>query len=473
MRTITQKRIRIDLIILLVYILLVFFGWLNLYSTTSSLSTNKQFLSFQTIYGSQLKWIILSFIFGILIFIINYQIYNLFAHVFYIIGITLLILVLFIGVEVRDTKAWFKIMNFNFQPSEFVKITTSLGLAYFLTEFNITRFNFKYLLLSFIIIFLPAVLILMQPDTGTSLVFSSFLIVLYREGMPGWILVTLFYIAIIFVLSLIYPIYIILNLLIFSSIIFYALLTKNTKHFIIALIIFFISFLILSLTNKFFLHFEKSTFNYVLFSLLVLIFTILKLIYKLKYYLLLGFILLSSSIFSYSVDFVFDKFLKPHQQSRIRVMLGIETDTKKYGYNLNQSKIAIGSGGFSGKGFQKGTQTKLNFVPEQSTDFIFCTVGEEWGYLGSFILILLYFIMIIRIISISERQKSRFIRIYGYCVASIIFFHVAINIGMTIGLFPIIGIPLPFFSYGGSSIISFSILLFIFLRLTSIRSLFI
>jgi len=469
----TKNKLKIDWLILLIFAILVIFGLLNLYSTTSSLSsTSKQLFNLQSIYGNQLKWILISVFFGILIFIINYQIFNLFAHIFYIFGIILLILVLIFGIEIRDTKAWIKIMNFNFQPSEFVKITTSLGLAYFISEHNITHFNFKNLLKCSILIFLPAALILMQPDTGTALVFFSFLIVLYREGMPGWILISLFYIAVVFILSLKYPFHITINILLFSSIIFYGLLSKNGKHLIVALAIFIITFILTSFFNKKFFHFEKSIINYTFFVLTAFIFIIFKFVYKLKHYILLILIFLASASFSYSVDFVFDKFLKPHQQSRIKVMLGIETDTKKYGYNLNQSKIAIGSGGFSGKGFHKGTQTKLNFVPEQSTDFIFCTVGEEWGFLGSFFLLLLYFILIKRIIDISERQKSRFIRIYGYCVASIIFFHVAINIGMTIGLFPIIGIPLPFFSYGGSSIIAFSLLLFIFLRLTSVRTLF-
>jgi len=471
LKSIAQKKLRVDLIILIVYLILLIFGWLNLYSTTSTLSSHQLF-NLQTIYGNQLKWILISLILGVFIFVINYQVYNLFAHIFYFIGICLLIIVLIFGTEIRDTKAWIKIFNFNFQPSEFVKITTSLGLAYFISEFNITRFNFKNLILCFIIIFTPAILILLQPDTGTALVFSSFLLVLFREGMPGWILITLFFTAVLFILSLIYPINTILIILSSCTILFYGLINKNTRHVIIALFIYFITYIILKVINKNFLNFDKSTIQYIFFFITTTIFIVLKFIYKLKNFLLLAVIFLFSLTFSYSVDFVFDKFLKPHQQSRIKVTLGIETDTKKYGYNLNQSKIAIGSGGFSGKGFQKGTQTKLNFVPEQSTDFIFCTVGEEWGFIGSSILILLYSILIFRIISISEQQKLRFVRIYGYSVASIIFFHVAINIGMTIGLFPIIGIPLPFFSYGGSSIIAFSILLFIFLRLTSIKTLF-
>jgi rod shape determining protein RodA len=321
-----------------------------------------------------------------------------------------------------------------------------------------------------LLIGLPVGLIAIQPDWGTALVFSCFGLLLYREGMPGWILASCIFIATLFLMTLLMSNVTVVIILILFAIIGYGIINNTIRQSVIAAIVLVFFYFAVKLSLPW-LPIRPTVYQMILISLGLssIVFLFLMAIKKAKGVLLVLVFLYGFIGFTFTVDYVFHNILKPHQQTRMNILLGTETDIRNVGYNLNQSKIAIGSGGFAGKGYLKGTQTKLDFVPEQSTDFIFCTVGEEWGFLGTTVVILLFTGLLIRVLLLAERQRSQFARIYGYGVASILFFHFAINIGMTIGLFPVIGIPLPYFSYGGSSMLAFTLLLFILVRLDSVR----
>ncbi len=401
----------IDWIIVLIYLFLVLFGWLNIHAATFN-ETSKGLFDFERSSGKQFVWICIAIILALFIIVVDAKFYTTFAYLFYGITILLLIFVIFGGSEVSGAKSWIGYGDLGIQPSEFAKIATALALAKYLGESNRNIENIKTQIVSFAFFVIPMIIILLQNDTGSAIVFLIFMFVLYREGMPG----TLIWAGLIFILIFVLT-------LLFSYI-----------HI-------FIGVAILTLFFWYFIRkFRKDVIRLILIALAI-------------------------SVFSFTVDIIFEKVLQPHQKNRIEVLLGIKTDLKGAGYNVNQSKIAIGSGGFFGKGYLNGTQTKFRFVPEQSTDFIYCTVGEEWGFLGSVTVIILYLILLIRIVLQSERQRSHFSRIYGYGVAGILFTHFAINIGMTLGLVPVIGIPLPYISYGGSSLLAFTILLFIFIKL--------
>ncbi|MDD2412839.1 MAG: rod shape-determining protein RodA, partial [Bacteroidales bacterium] len=349
---------------------------------------------------------------ALIILLIDAKFYTTFTWIFYGISTILILLVIFIGTEVSGAKSWLGVGNMGIQPSEFAKITVAMALAKYIGESNRNMEQLKVQFVSLLLIFIPALIILFQNDTGSALVFAVFLFVMYREGMPG----TILWIGITFIIVF--------------------LMTLLFTHWIVISAI-----AVLTLFMWFFIRrYRKDVIRLILISLLL-------------------------SSFSFGVDYIFDNVLQPHQKSRIEVLIGTETDLRGAGYNVNQSKIAIGSGGFYGKGFLKGTQTKFKFVPEQSTDFIFCTIGEEWGFIGSFLVVALYLFLLIRIILLSERQRSRYSRVYGYGIAGVLFTHFAVNIGMTLGLVPVIGIPLPYISYGGSSLIAFTIMLFIFIKL--------
>lgn len=419
----------LDWWIVLLYLLLVFIGWLNIYSAVY----NEEFQSIFDIsqrYGKQLLWIGTSLVLAILVLLIDERFFPTFAYPIYSILIFLLILVMLVGSEVKGATSWFSIGGFAIQPSEFSKFATNLALAKYLSTLNVNLSRLKDQLISFSIIGLPAVLILLQNDTGSALVYLSFILVLYKEGMSGTILVIGVIAAILFIFSLYFRSD-------FYELPFDITISGTTLISIVLVVI----FVLIGYLNR-----KKTKFLFLLVAILVAC---------------IGFVR--------SVDYIFDDVLEPHQSKRINVMLGLESDPQGAGYNVRQSLIAIGSGGFSGKGYLEGTQTKYNFVPEQSTDFIFCTIGEEWGFIGSFVIISLFLALLIRIIIISSRQRSDFARIYGYGVACVLFFHFTINIGMTIGLVPVIGIPLPFFSYGGSSLWAFTILLFVFLKMDAER----
>jgi len=455
------------------YLLLVIFGWMNIFAS----SYNEQFTSIFNIrqnYGDQLLWILASFIMIILLFAIDHRFYHFFTWVIYGFSILLLIAVLVIGIRVNNSQSWIRIMGFNFQPSEFVKIATALAIARYLSGYNVKLWTWRSMGVMAVLIGLPVLLIGMQPDWGTSLVFTCFILLMYREGMPGWILALSLFVTILFLMTLLLSNITVLLALIILAIAIYGMINRKLSHAVYALMI--MTAFYFGLRYAFPLLGLNPTPYYILLSALVassIVFLIFSFVRKIRNIAVVLVLLFGFIAFTYSVDYVFHNVLKPHQQTRVNILLGKETDVRNVGYNLNQSKIAIGSGGFFGKGYLKGTQTKLDFVPEQSTDFIFCTVGEEWGFLGSAIAILLYIGLLIRVLLLAERQRSQFVRIYGYGVASILFFHFAVNLAMTIGLFPVIGIPLPFFSYGGSSMLAFTLLLFILVRLDSVRQVYI
>ncbi|MES2566779.1 MAG: rod shape-determining protein RodA [Bacteroidota bacterium] len=418
----------VDRLTVIIYSVLVLMGWLNIYAAVYNEEHQNIFDTSQK-YGMQLIWIGSAAFIAVFILIIDAGFYTVFAYFFYAFLLAACIAVPYLGREVKGSRSWFRFGKFGIQPAEFMKFATNLALAKFLSNVNIevetsrrNRImdllkNYKNTIFAVVILGLPLIIIkLLQDETGLAIVFMAFIITLYREGLS-------------------------VNFLIFgllSGLLFVLSLVMESQTLIIALAV-------VSLLS--FLFIKRSRKNIIIVSLV---------------FATAGGVVLGT-------NYVYNH-LEEHQRTRIDVLLGRgNVDLKKEGYNVNQAKIAIGSGGFFGKGYLQGTQTKYDFVPEQDTDFIFCTVGEEWGFLGSSIVIILELFLIIRIIFMAERQRSPFSRIYGYGVASVLFFHVAVNVGMTIGLMPVIGIPLPFFSYGGSSLWSFTILLFIFIKLDANR----
>ena len=407
---------RIDWLTILLYFGIVILGWLNIYASVYDSEANQNIFNFSTGSGRQLVWFGLGFLLIIIILAFDFKFFESFAYIFYGLIILTLILTLVTGREVAGSKSWIYFGSLGIQPSEFAKVATVLVVAKILKESSVKITNPKTLFTLAILIGTPIILIILQGDMGTALIFLSFLIVLYREGIPSLIPLLGLLVAAIFILTLVVAqLYLIIGVLLISLIIVF--LVKRTLKRIALIAIGAISILV-----------------------------------SIK-----------------SVDFFFNEVLKPHQQNRIRAVINPEADPLGYGWNVTQSKIAIGSGGLWGKGFLNGTQTKFDFVPKQSTDFIFSTIGEEHGWVGSLILIVLFITLFLRVITIAERQKWRFARVYGYGVAAILFTHFGINIGMTIGLFPVIGVPLPFFSYGGSALWSFTILLFILIKLDAHR----
>ena len=419
--------INIDKFCVLFYFLLVFMGWLNIYAAVYN-EDHRNIFDLSQKYGKQLMWISSAAVLAIIILLIEADFYTVFAYFFYGFLLLLCIAVPFLGREVKGSRSWFRFGDFGIQPAEFMKFATNLALAKFLSNANleiesgrrgVSNFFSKYknTIIALLIIGFPLLIIKkLQDETGLAIVFAAFVFTLYREGLSVNFLLFGFAAAVLFVLALLVDniyLFIIIGSLCASSLLF---IRRNRRNIFLVILIAIMGCGIVKATSA-----------------------------------------------------VYEK-LEAHQKIRIDVLLGRGTiNLKKEGYNVNQAKIAIGSGGFLGKGYLQGTQTKYDFVPEQDTDFIFCTVGEEWGFVGTTVVILLQLTLILRIVSMAERQRSDFSRIYGYGVASVLFFHLAINIGMTIGLAPVIGIPLPFFSYGGSSLWSFTILLFIFIKLDANR----
>jgi rod shape determining protein RodA len=406
-----------DWITVALYAAIVFLGWLNIYAVTYDQTNEVSIFSLQLNSGRQLLFIAGATVIIMGILIMDMRFYETFGYVIYGFIMFLLILVPLIGKEVGGNKAWLGIGSFGVQPSEFAKFATALAVAKYMGSVGFKMDQLRNQVILFIMIGVPMLLILLQKDTGTALVFTVFTLVFFREGMSPLLIIMGVIAAIIFILTL--------------------------------------------LVNE-----------YYLFAAIGVILTAAIMLGKKKWkrigLLTAGALLVCGVIVS--VDYVVNNVLKPHQQNRVKALINPDADPLGFGWNVTQSKIAIGSGGFTGKGFLKGTQTKFDFVPEQSTDFIFCTIGEEHGWLGSLFTMALFVALMLRVIFLAERQKNRFARVYGYSVACIFFFHFAINIGMTIGLFPVIGIPLPFFSYGGSGLWGFTILLFILLKLDIHRS---
>ncbi len=459
----------LDWITVMLFLLMVFLGWLNIFSAVYS-DSHPSILDFDQKYGKQFLWILAAIFIAIAILVIDHRFYEFFGYFIYGIAIFTLLAVLIIGKEINGSKSWFVMGGFQIQPSEFAKPAVALALAKYLSTFNINIHKARTFLKVAIIIFLPSLLILLQPDTGSALVFFAFVLPLYREGFSGMILITMFTFALLFILVLLINELILLFIILFVAFLACWLLFRNIKTFITTLLI-YTGYFILIYGIAYAMGKENAYYASALiaFGLSVATYLALVYFYRIRNAVKLLLAIAVVVVYTVAVDFAFENFLSDYQQRRVNIMLGIQSDPLGAGYNVNQSLIAIGSGGFSGKGFLQGTQTKLDFVPEQSTDFIFCTVGEEWGFLGAFFITGLFLALFFRLIQLAERQKETFARVYGYGVISVIFIHFFINIAMTIGFFPVVGIPLPFFSYGGSSLWAFTILLFIFLRLDAGR----
>lgn len=458
----------IDWVSILLYLLLVLIGWLNIYAAVYD-ENHSSILDISQKYGKQLIWIGAAFVLAFLVLLTDSKFFTTFSMVIYGIMIFLLIAVLFFGTETKGARSWFEVGDFRIQPAEFAKFATNLAIAYIMSRHNFKVMRFSSLLTIGLILALPAGLIILQNDTGSALVYSSFILVLFREGLHGSILLLCFVAAAIFIMALLYSPFTVLLVIIGETLIAFYYYRHDIRE-LFQIILFIGCGFGLFVLIKWMFNLSISDYYMLLIVYVITSITAIYPIYKRKMKNMITLLLISWLCVGAapSVNYAFNH-LQPHQQDRINELLGIKVDPKGTGYNVTQSKIAIGSGGLLGKGFLQGTQTKLNFVPEQSTDFIFCTVGEEWGFVGSTFVIVLLAVFILRIIKLAERQRSSFSRIYGYGVASILFFHVAVNIGMTIGMAPVIGIPLPFFSYGGSSLWSFTILIFIFLRLDANR----
>ncbi len=474
-----RRRINIleslDWTTVIIYLILVVLGWLNIYAAVYN-EDIANILDFDYRSGKQFVWILLAFIIAIVILVIEYRFYSFAAYFLYGLSLLLLIGVLLFGKEINGAKSWFVLGGVSLQPSEFTKVATALALARLGSSHFFKISSFKYVVYSFGIILLPVLLILGQSDFGSALIFLSLIFVLYREGFSGFVVFIGYYLILLFVLSLVYSKIVVLSVTIIVSCVLYSVLEKKVKATLLtALSLFGITFVIYAI-NRWLLNYKFSSFIVLVISTTLVSIYLATIALKGKIrnvsniYIILIF-LFSTIIFNASVQRIYTK-LEDRHQKRINIVLGIESDPQGVGYNVNQSKIAIGSGGFKGKGYLQGTQTKLRFVPEQTTDFIFCTVGEEWGFVGSFVVIILFLILLLRLIYLAERQRSVFSRMFGYAVFSVFLFHFAINLGMTIGLMPVIGIPLPFFSYGGSSLWAFTAFLFIFLRLDASRSVY-
>lgn len=461
----------IDKITILIFLAMVIMGWFNIYAAVFN-EEETGILNLSQRYGKQFIWILATIILAVFVVIIDSRFYFFFAWFIYAGMMILLLLVLIIGKEINGAKSWFEFGSLSLQPSEFAKFGTALALAAFLSsgKHDLTRLT-TFLTASAIIIF-PMVLIIFQPDTGSAVVFLSFYIVLFREGLSPYIFISGLIMAILFFVTLVFDnLYISLALIGIAFIVMIAA-TRKWKLCFTGLGVLTLITGILYLFSYFVLKLREKEEMIILISLIIsgLVFAVYIYNKKAVSILVIYLFLIGSILFMNSVNLAFNTLLKPHQKERVEITLGIKSDLHGTGYNLNQSLISIGSGGLTGKGYLQGTQTKFKFVPAQSTDFIFCTVGEEWGFAGSLLVIGLFLFFLLRLVFLAERQKTVFPRIYGYGVISVFFIHFFINIGMATGLVPVIGIPLPFFSYGGSSLWGFTILLFIFLRLDASRN---
>jgi len=414
MRSAGNILLRLDWVMILLYFTLVGIGWMSIYSASYNANTTLAFLSQPA--GRQQLFIGLSIMLIIFLFALEAKFYERFSSIIYVISLLSLIGLFIFGKTISGATSWYQFGGFSLQPSELAKFATALALAKYLSDIQTDIKKFKHQLIAFIIIFLPALIIVPQPDPGSALVYTAFFFVLYREGLPP------FYLAIGFIGILLFVLTLILSPLI-------------------------VSLLATGITILLFLKNRKNKPK------------------KRVYFLTL----LTCVVLSFSVNYIFNNVFEQRHRDRFNIVLGKKIDNKGIGYNTHQSEITIGSGGWFGKGWLKGTQTKGGFVPEQHTDYIFSTVGEEWGFLGSALVVVLFMSLIIRILTKAEKQKSKFSRVYGYSVAAILFIHFTVNIGMVLGIFPTVGIPLPFFSYGGSGLWGFTILLFIFIKLDANR----
>jgi rod shape determining protein RodA len=403
----------LDWLSISIYIILVIMGWLNIYSSSlSNINGDSSIFDVTQIYGKQFLFILFTIPLIFTIMAIDAKFFEKYSIIIFAVSLLTLAGLFIFGKTIAGQRCWYAIGTFTLQPSEFAKAATALAIAKYLSDVQVNLTNFYRQMQVMIIILLPIMLILPQPDPGSALIYSIFFVVLYREGFPSWYLWTGFVAVLLFILALVLEPYVII---------------------LLALVVILFIYLRSRMIDR----------NWILSSIILVLIT--------------GYV--------FSVDYVFDNVFKQHHRDRFNILLGKEVDMKGVGYNTNQSEIAIGSGGWFGKGYLEGTQTKGGFVPEQHTDYIFTTVGEEWGFLGSILVVVLFLTLFGRILYLAERQKTKFSRIYGYCVAGILFIHFFVNISMVIGIFPTIGVPLPFFSYGGSGLWGFTILLFIFLKM--------
>jgi len=459
----------LDWISILLYLSLLFIGWINIYATCYDDNNGSSF-DFSLKYGKQIIWIGAALIIAFLILLTDSKFFTAFSLYIYLTMMLILLYVAFFGSTVHGAKAWINIGSFmKIQPAEFAKFATCLAVANIMSKRGFKIMRLKDLIKVGIIVLLPILFILLQNDTGSALVYFSFIFAMYREGLHGVIPILIILSIIIFILALLYTPLTVLIIILFLSLFAYLIYNPINKTLLKGISIIIVSFLIFW-TIFFIADIELSSYIILLMSFAILSIVCIFYSYSRKRTNLLLIIVATWLTIGASsgVTSIFNK-LQPHQKVRINNLLGITEDKAGTEYQVLQSQIAIGSGGFTGKGFLQGTQTKLNFVPEQSTDFIFSSVGEEWGFIGCFVVLSLLLGLIARMVFLAERQRSVFSRIYGYGVVGILFFHIAINIGITIGIMPVIGIPLPFLSYGGSSLWSFTILIFIFLKLDSNR----
>ena len=470
----------LDWVTICIYLLLIIAGWFSVCGASYDYG-DRDFLDFSTRTGKQFIWIICSFGLGFVLLMLEDRMYDMFSYLIYAGMIALLIVTIFIAPDVKGSRSWLQLGPVSLQPAEFAKFATALVLAKYMNSYLFNINKPKNFIVVLALVFLPMILIILQKETGSALVYLAFFLMFYREGMPGVVLFSGICAVLFFVVSIRFdqvfiadtptPIgeSVVLSLILLFSAVMPRIYLKKwnvTRNvLLVSLLIFGVAFLV----SEYIVHFNLVWVQWALCAMLVCYFIYLSLTERQRTYILISIFAIGSICFMYSSDYVFDNILEPHQQMRIKVVLGMEDDPTGAGYNVNQSKIAIGSGGLTGKGFLNGTQTKLKYVPEQDTDFIFCTIGEEQGFVGSAVVLLLFLALILRLIWLSERQPSTFGRVYGYSVLSIFLFHLFINIGMVLGLTPVIGIPLPFFSYGGSSLWGFTILLFIFLRIDAGR----
>ena len=461
----------VDWALVVTYLLLILIGWVNIYASIHSDGPASIF-DYNFRCGKQFVWILTALgLAALILFVVNAQLWESASIPLYLGVLCLLVAVIFLGVEVKGSRSWFEFGPIRFQPAEVSKITTSLLLATLMSQVNFRITRFKDFLLTALILGIPMVVILAESETGSALVYVGFIFVMYREGFSGWWIFCIGMAALLFILTLTASPYV--SILVLAGVLLLCNGLESNKIGV-AFWIFLGILLILCLLPWIFGKFSPESFVskinplYILVGICVAAVLYLMIVgYRSRHRFLsmsaLG--LIAGMALVFSTEFIFNNILQDHQRKRIEVLLGMKEDPAGVGYNVNQSMIAIGSGGLHGKGFLGGTQTTFGFVPEQSTDFIFCTVGEEWGFLGCLVVISLYVFLISRIIMDAEKSREAFTRIYGYCVASCIFMHLFINIGMTIGIMPVIGIPLPLLSYGGSSLWAFTVLIFIFIAL--------
>ena len=467
----------IDWWTIIIYMALLSFGWISVCGASYSYGDTDIF-SLSTRSGMQIVWIGTSIMLGFVIVMLDDRFYDTFAYILYGLLLILLFATIFNPHSIKGSRSWLVLGPLRIQPAEFAKFATALALAKFMSSYGYNIQQWKHFAATLLIILLPMTFIVLQRETGSALVYFSFFLMFYREGMPGSILFTGVAMVVYFVVGIRYAeVYIgssptavgkfavLLLVQLFSIGMVWVYCNRRIAW---RLLLGSLSITLLSLPLL------TIPFNISYIQLALVVALIGYLIWeglgsRLHHYYFIALFAIGSTLFYYGADYIMQEVMEPHQRSRINVLLGLDEDLRGAGYNVHQSEIAIGSGGLEGKGFLNGTQTKLKFVPEQDTDFIFCTVGEEEGFVGSAGVLVLFLLLIWRLIYLSERQPFHFGRIYGYCVLSIFLFHVFINVGMVLGLTPVIGIPLPFFSYGGSSLWGFTILLFIFLRLDASR----